>query len=90
MVVALLSLLSPSADAAPPVIIVTQTTATDDSPEKSVTAHCPPEAPYPVGCSVFFSPGDDRGCVAAVPTEPDAPCTNTVSPLRAPPRANSA
>lgn len=34
-----------------------------------VTARCPPEAPYPVGCSVFFSPGDDRGCVASAPTD---------------------
>jgi hypothetical protein len=25
---------------------------------------CPPEAPYPVGCDVTFSGGDDRGCVA--------------------------
>jgi hypothetical protein len=32
-----------------------------------VTASCPPEAPYPVGCSVFFAPGDDRGCVASRP-----------------------
>lgn len=30
-----------------------------------VTATCPPEAPYPVGCNVIFTPGDDRGCVAS-------------------------
>jgi len=33
-----------------------------------LTVSCPPEAPYPVGCNVFFSPGDDRGCVASQPT----------------------
>lgn len=32
-----------------------------------VTASCPAEAPYPVGCAVTFSPGDDRGCVASRP-----------------------
>lgn len=32
-----------------------------------VTAACPAEAPYPVGCNVIFSPGDDRGCVASQP-----------------------
>jgi len=35
-----------------------------------VTASCPPEAPYPVGCEVFFTPGDDRGCVASRPDDP--------------------
>jgi hypothetical protein len=34
-----------------------------------VFAACPPEAPYPVGCNVLFSPGDDRGCVASTPTD---------------------
>ncbi|MCC7535226.1 MAG: hypothetical protein IT379_03390 [Deltaproteobacteria bacterium] len=34
------------------------------------TARCPAEAPYPVGCEVFFSPGDDRGCVASSPGSP--------------------
>jgi hypothetical protein len=33
-----------------------------------ITAACPPENPYPIGCSVLFSPGDDRGCVASTPT----------------------
>lgn len=32
-----------------------------------ITATCPPEAPYPVGCDVFFTPGDTRGCVASTP-----------------------
>lgn len=34
-----------------------------------VTARCPAEAPYPVGCQVFFTPGDDRGCIASQPDE---------------------
>lgn len=33
-----------------------------------VTASCPADYPYPVGCDVAFSPGDDRGCVASTPT----------------------
>ena len=33
------------------------------------TASCPPEAPYPVGCTVFFTPGDPRGCVANQPND---------------------
>jgi len=32
-----------------------------------LTIRCPPEAPHPVGCRVFFTPGDDRGCVANAP-----------------------
>lgn len=28
------------------------------------SAPCPPQAPYPVGCNVTFSGGDNRGCVA--------------------------
>jgi hypothetical protein len=32
-----------------------------------LTASCPSSHPYPVGCDVFFSPGDDRGCVAGTP-----------------------
>lgn len=32
-----------------------------------VTARCPPEAPYPVGCSIMLSGGDSRGCVANTP-----------------------
>lgn len=35
-----------------------------------VTARCPAEAPYPVGCNVFFTPGDDRGCVASQTDDP--------------------
>jgi len=35
-----------------------------------VTAACPPEAPHPVGCSVFFTPGDRRGCVANRDNDP--------------------
>ena len=33
-----------------------------------LTASCPPEAPYPVGCSITMSGGDSRGCVASTPT----------------------
>lgn len=29
-----------------------------------LTAQCPPQAPYPVGCSIVMSGGDSRGCVA--------------------------
>ena len=32
-----------------------------------VTLSCPPQTPHPVGCSVFFSIGDERGCVANRP-----------------------
>ncbi len=32
-----------------------------------VTAACPPDHPFPVGCQVIFSPGDPRGCVANAP-----------------------
>ena len=32
-----------------------------------LTASCPSEAPYPIGCMVFFTPGDHRGCVASRP-----------------------
>jgi hypothetical protein len=32
-----------------------------------VTVSCPPSTPYPVGCSLTFSGGDDRGCVANAP-----------------------
>jgi hypothetical protein len=32
-----------------------------------LTASCPADHPHPVGCSVFFTPGDDRGCVANAP-----------------------
>lgn len=35
-----------------------------------LTASCPANAPYPESCQVFFTPGDDRGCVASVPTSP--------------------
>ena len=29
-----------------------------------VEVSCPPEAPFPVGCNLTFSGGDDRGCIA--------------------------
>jgi opacity protein-like surface antigen len=32
-----------------------------------ITASCPSSHPYPVACNVFFTPGDDRGCVANAP-----------------------
>ena len=32
-----------------------------------VTASCPSNAPFPVGCNVTFSGGDSRGCVASSP-----------------------
>lgn len=35
-----------------------------------LTVSCPANAPYPESCQVFFTPGDDRGCVASVPTSP--------------------
>lgn len=33
-----------------------------------LTVSCPANAPYPKSCNVFFSPGDDRGCVASTPS----------------------
>ena len=33
-----------------------------------VTATCPPQAPYPVGCNIQLAGGDPRGCVASTPT----------------------
>ena len=35
-----------------------------------LTVRCPAETPHPVGCSVFFTPGDYRGCVASRPDSP--------------------
>ena len=32
-----------------------------------VTASCPPQAPYPIGCDIVFSGNDPRGCVANMP-----------------------
>ena len=32
-----------------------------------VTAECPPDHPFPVGCDVVFEGGDSRGCVAYDP-----------------------
>jgi hypothetical protein len=29
---------------------------------------CPPQAPYPIGCSINMQGGDSRGCVASTPT----------------------
>jgi hypothetical protein len=33
-----------------------------------VTASCPANAPYPIGCSITMSGGDPRGCVASTAT----------------------
>lgn len=33
-----------------------------------LTATCPAEAPYPVGCNIDMDGGDERGCVASQPT----------------------
>lgn len=33
-----------------------------------LTASCPSEAPYPVGCDIDMDGGDERGCVASTPT----------------------
>ena len=33
-----------------------------------VTASCPSQAPYPVGCNIQLAGGDSRGCVASSPT----------------------
>lgn len=33
-----------------------------------LTASCPAAAPYPVGCAITMSGGDERGCVASTPT----------------------
>jgi hypothetical protein len=35
-----------------------------------VTASCPLDAPHPIGCDVFMSGTDLRGCVAASPSSP--------------------
>jgi hypothetical protein len=35
-----------------------------------VTASCPSEAPFPVGCSITLAGGDERGCVASFPLSP--------------------
>jgi hypothetical protein len=32
-----------------------------------LTASCPGEAPYPVGCDIQMDGGDERGCVASTP-----------------------
>lgn len=34
-----------------------------------LTASCPAEAPYPVGCNIDMDGGDERGCVASQPTQ---------------------
>lgn len=34
-----------------------------------LTASCPAEAPYPVGCTIDMDGGDNRGCVASQPTQ---------------------
>lgn len=52
----------PPADDPPPVIEVELFFYGD-----CVTADCPASHPHPQGCSVFFTPGDDRGCVAHAP-----------------------
>jgi hypothetical protein len=33
-----------------------------------LTASCPPQAPYPIGCDITMAGGDSRGCVASTPT----------------------
>ena len=35
-----------------------------------LTARCPDEAPYPVGCNIRMDGGDSRGCVGSSPTNP--------------------
>lgn len=35
-----------------------------------LTASCPAEAPYPVGCNIRMEGGDPRGCVASDPMSP--------------------
>lgn len=35
-----------------------------------LTMACPASHPYPKGCNVLFTPGDDRGCVASDPSSP--------------------
>jgi hypothetical protein len=32
-----------------------------------IYASCPPQAPYPVGCTIIMDGGDSRGCVAVAP-----------------------
>jgi hypothetical protein len=32
-----------------------------------LSASCPPQAPYPIGCNIVMSGNDDRGCVANLP-----------------------
>jgi len=34
-----------------------------------LTASCPAEAPYPVGCNIDMDGGDERGCVASSPMD---------------------
>ncbi|MBM4369795.1 MAG: hypothetical protein FJ102_26530, partial [Deltaproteobacteria bacterium] len=36
-----------------------------------VTATCPPDNPYPVGCDIVMAGGDERGCVASTPDNPE-------------------
>ena len=36
-----------------------------------VYAHCPPEAPFPIGCDIVFDGNDGRGCVANAPGSSD-------------------
>ena len=35
-----------------------------------LTARCPVDAPYPVGCMINMAGGDPRGCIASSPTSP--------------------
>lgn len=32
-----------------------------------VSAYCPPQAPYPIGCNIIMSGNDPRGCIANTP-----------------------
>jgi hypothetical protein len=42
-------------------------TVTVNIDDDCVSAHCPPQAPYPAGCNLNMDGGDSRGCVANAP-----------------------
>jgi len=35
-----------------------------------LTARCPADCPYPIGCNINMAGGDERGCVASTPSNP--------------------